>query len=152
MADIPKSQYLYIMMTSEYYTIQLTLEQKLLFDKWLKDVEKELEVKLASIKSLRRQTSQTSEAAVPEKESRPVKSQDQSWTSKTFEVIRNAGYALTSTEIIAWLMEHDKELQGRDKRYITKNVTSKLVILVDKGRLEKHMRYGKNVYSVSNNS
>jgi hypothetical protein len=56
--------------------------------------------------------------------------------------------AQTSTRIIAWLMEHDADLKGKDKRYITKNVTSKLSILVDNGRLEKKIIGGKNYYTL----
>jgi hypothetical protein len=136
------------METSETFTVQMTAEQKELFNRWLYAREKELEVKMESLRSLRRQISRHEPATVVEKESKLMKSRDQSWTSKTYEVIKQSGQALTSTQIIAWLMEHDKELQGRDKRYITKNVTSKLALLVEKGRLEKQVREGKNFYAL----
>ena len=134
------------MMTSGSYTVQLTAEQKELFDNWLLDREKELEVKLEHIRSLRRQSIDHHPAITVTTKSTAPKVYEHSWASKIVEVIKQSGTALTSTQIVAWLMQHDQGLKGKDKRYVTKNVTSKLVILVNKGQLEKHKKDGKNIY------
>lgn len=134
----------------EPYVIHLTSEQKELFDKWLNEIEEELKVKLENIKSLRKQTAEVNRQIEPKTKSKERKSSCQSWTSKTINVFKQLQGAQTSTQIIAWLMEHDGDLKNRDKRYITKNVTSKLSLLVDKGRLEKRTLNGKNVYTLTN--
>ena len=134
---------------SKTHTIQLTSEQKSLFDAWLEQAEKELEAKLTSIKSLRKQTEPNQETTSGTK-SMTLKSANQSWTSKVVHILKQVGEAQSSTQIIAWLMDNDEDLKGKNKRYITKNVTSKLAILVDKGQLEKKVVDGKNVYSIKN--
>jgi hypothetical protein len=144
------------MVQSKTYAIQLTSEQKELFDRWLEEMERELEVRLASVKSLRRQIGEEDieieslEVAMTESKSTEMKSFGQSWTAKTTHALKQLEGAQTSTQIISWLMEHDADLKGKEKRYITKNVTSKLSILVDNGRLEKKVIGGKNFYSLKN--
>ena len=138
------------MANSETYTIHLTSEHKLLFDKWLNEIEEELKVKLENIKSLRKQTVEVEEGRVQKAKSLNLKPSSQSWTSKTLHVIKQLQGAQTSTQIIAWLMEHDGDLKNKDKRQITKNVTSKLSLLVDKGQVTKRIVNGKNVYELNN--
>lgn len=140
---------------SKTHTIELTLEQKKLFDKWLYDTEKDLEARLEDIKSLRSQTSNNKKdepktAIIHEsfKMTAEMQPRSQSWTSKTIQALSQMGGAQTSTQVISWLMAHDKDLHGKDKRYITKNVTSKLAILVDNGRVEKKVIAGKNFYAL----
>jgi hypothetical protein len=138
------------MESPETYTIQLTSEHKLLFDKWLNDIEKELEVRLENIKSLRKQTAEVDRVVAPKLKSQSREPSKQSWTTKTIDVFKQLEGAQTSTQIIAWLMEHNEDLKNKDKRYITKNVTSKLALLIEKGRLEKKVVSGKNFYAIKN--
>lgn len=131
---------------SQSYTVQLTLEQKELFDAWLNAAQAELEAKLESMKSLRKQVLMTPKVTKIKSKSLKIKPDNKSWTSKAMNALRQLGGAQTSGQIISWLMENDAELTNKEKRYVTKNVTSKLVILVDGGRMEKKNVAGKNVY------
>ena len=139
-------------MTSELFTVQLTTEQKDLFDKWLSQEERELESKLASIKSLRENArsvaSKSQNLTIPPKQVNKIKSRGQSWTSKTSKALQYLKGSQTSTQVIDWLIENDPDLKDQSRRQVTKNVTSKLSLLVDKGRVVKETVDGKNIYSL----
>lgn len=138
------------MIASRTYTIQMTSEQKELFDRWLSEVEKDLEIRLESTKSLRRQMEIEDMKTIPLAKSTVRNPINQSWTSKTINALKQLGNAQTSAAIIAWLMNSDDGLQSKGKRYVTKNVTSKLSLLVDKGIVEKKIVERKNLYSLKN--
>jgi hypothetical protein len=136
------------MMTSKIYIIKLTEEQKHLFDNWLQSREEELIAQLDKIKALRNLTSEeTKSNNLPPKQSNNV-IKSQSFSAKTLNAFNHLGTALTSVQIIDWLSENDEQLKNKNRRYITKAVTSKLSFLVDRGRLEKKVIDGKNVYSL----
>ena len=135
-------------MTPVTYTVRLTEEQKDLFDRWLHEVQKDLEKKLESVKSLRQSTLNDSETPKQSAKSNTEVKGSQSMSVKTLSTIKHLGGAVTSAQIINWLIEKDATLKDKTRRYITKSVTSKLSLLVDKGRLEKHVIDGKNVYSL----
>ena len=134
-------------MTSETYTVQLTEEQKQLFDQWLFDTEQKLEAELERIKLLRMTVATPKKSILPAAAKNEV-SKSHSLTAKTLNAFRSLGDGLTSVQIIAWLQENDPQLKHQSRRYITKAVTSKLSLLVDKGRIEKKVIDGKNVYSL----
>lgn len=139
-------------MTPDTFTIELTAEQKELFDKWLNEVEKDLEVKLKSVKSLRHATAGVQKpVAMKTALLKEVhRSQNTSISSKTLQAINQLGGVATSVQVIDWLIQTDASLDGKTRRYITKSVTSKLSLLVDKGRLKKDVINGKNVYTLKN--
>lgn len=130
----------------------MTLEQKRLFDKWLAEAEEALESRLEGIKSLRKQLKDKNTEIIPplKSKSKKLEAEYQSWTSKTLNTLKQLGGAQTSTAIITWLMDENMELKSKGKRYVTKNVTSKLSLLVDKGLIEKKILDGKNVYILKN--
>lgn len=136
------------METLQTFTVHLSEEQKQLFDKWLEDVEKDLNVRLKGIRSLRSQVQNSTEPVMTssKKKSKVEKSAQQSWTSKVIQVLKQSQSPQTSVQVVAWLMEHDAELKNKDRRYVTKNVTSKLSLLVDKHTVIKDKKDGKNVY------
>ena len=135
-------------MTSKIYTIKLTEEQKVLFDNWLQSREEELMAQLDKIRTLRNLASEDikSHELPPKQLHKVIKSQ--SFSAKTLNAFNHLGTALTSVQIIDWLSENDEQLKTKNRRYITKAVTSKLSFLVDRGRLEKKVIDGKNVYSL----
>ena len=137
-------------MTSKTFTIELNEEQKELFDKWLVEVERDLEAKLKNIKSLRQSTSNVARS-VEKKSEMSVevnRSQSNSISNKTLQAIQQLGGSATSVQVIDWLIQIDASLKGKTRRFITKSVTSKLSFLVDKGRLKKEVVDGMNVYSL----
>lgn len=138
------------MESSKTYTINMTSEQRNLFDKWLNEAEKELETKLESIKSLRNKIKDKTSGSTLIIKSKGSQSANLSWTSKTVNALKQLGSVQTSAAVISWLMNNDDGSQNKNKRYITKIVTSKLSLLVDKGRIKKKVIDGKNFYSLEN--
>jgi hypothetical protein len=135
-------------MTQDAFKVTLTSEQKDLFDKWLSELQNDLEVRLDSVKVLRQQFQNNPEETQQTSKSKSREDTNASWTTKTVEALKQLEGARTSAEIIAWLMEREADLQQRGKRYVTKNVTSKLSYLVDKGKLVKQIVDGKNFYNL----
>jgi hypothetical protein len=130
------------------FMIKLTLEQKQLFEKWLNEVEEELTEKLAEIKSLKSQLSDYEESPTTLPKSIVGEVRSQSWTTMLLDALKQLGGAQTSTQIVTWFMENNPAIKEKGKRYITKNVTSKLALLVEKGKIEKNVMGGKNVYAL----
>src|SRR5215217_3727031 len=128
--------------------IKLTQEHKELFDKWLLDRERELEENLERIRSLRKQTGSNTRPQVHDLLPSNAGSGNQSMTAKTLNAFKHLGDSLTSVQIIDWLIENDNSLKHKNRRAITKAVTSKLAILVDKSQIEKRVVNGKYLYSV----
>lgn len=138
------------METSEIYSIRLNKEQKEWFDKWLIEAEKELELKLQNLKSLRSQTEIGSEVVPVQRKQQSKTPARNSMTSKLIEVMQDLKAPQTSAQLIDWFAINDETFKGKDKRFITKAITSKLSFLVDKGRITKEVVDGRNMYELKN--
>ena len=136
------------MTSKDEYVLKMTAEQKDLFEKWLNQVEEGLTKQLSDVKSLKSQISDTSKSFNSVSKSAVEDAPSKTWTSMLLDALNQLGGAQTSTQIVTWFMENDLALKEKGKRYITKNVTSKLALLVEKGRVEKKVMGGKNVYAL----
>lgn len=67
----------------------------------------------------------------------------QTWRGRVYDAFGHFKRPLTSTEIIDWLIETDKDVAARPRDEIVGGITSRLSIMVDKGLLTKEKKEGE---------
>jgi hypothetical protein len=150
-------------MTTRLYSIQLSEEEKLLFDSWLKSREEGLLVQLQQVKSLRSKLNQNTlepqvnqPAPLPSKPTpiiekvhpKPFVDRQMSWTNKIINVFKALDKSLISKEIIDWFVINDETVKHKSREFVSKSVTAKLAVLEEKGLLKKEKIDNKYYYSL----